>query len=441
MVSANLAITAETTIDGVVTSFARPDRDKPATAAAPTKGWIAAHRGQALRVGIGAALLAAGGALYAPDILYTTSSEAVLNARTISIAAPIDGRVAIAPPAEGTAVAAGAPLLTIDNPVVDRGRLGELQSQRTEIAADLAAARQLAETLKQQLATLTDQASEYRQSTVNRLDIKTREAQAELQAAQASAADARKVLERKSVLAADGWAAAADLDRAAAASSRAYAAAARAQLAVRRLGDEAEAARRGVFIADNGDGAPYAQQRIDEFHLRLAEAEARAAGLAARQAQLDDQLAAERTRVAQLASADLRAPASGVVWRPEVAAGAAVARDRQVLTLIDCSTLYVTASFGSRQFDNLRPGAQATVRVADSGKEYPGTVVDVRALRGAGDDHFAAPLPALGAHQVMALLRLDDSGAMAGEKYCNVGRRVDVRFTDLSPVKAATNVR
>jgi hypothetical protein len=55
-------------------------------------------------------------------------------------------------------------------------------------------------------------------------------------------------------------------------------------------------------------------------------------------------------------------------------------------------------------------------------------------------DHFAAPLPQLSERQVMALVRLDDPAAMAGEKYCNVGRRVEIRFKDLGKSPAATQL-
>jgi multidrug efflux pump subunit AcrA (membrane-fusion protein) len=155
---------------------------------------------------------------------------------------------------------------------------------------------------------------------------------------------------------------------------------------------------------------PYAQQRTDEFRLRLAEAQAGAAQ--ARLTQIDGEIAAEQARVAHLSTAEVKAPFAGVVWRPDVTTGSAVGHDGKLMTLIDCSSLFVTASFSSRQFDNLRPGATATVRLSDTGAEYAGTVV-------------------------MALVRLDDPSAMTGEKYCNVGRRVEIRFKDLGKSPAA----
>jgi len=410
---------------------------------APSKIWqkIAARRGQALRIGIGAALLAAGATLYAPDILYTTSSEAVINARTITVAAPIDGRVTAAPPAEGTSVAAGASLLRIDNPVVDRSRLGELEATRTRTQAELDGNKQLIETLQQQIAALDAQAAAYRDAATNRLDLAAREAQADLTAAQAAATEADRMLSRKQALAAAGWLAAADLDTAQKQAAGADANSQRAELAAKRIADERDAATRGIFVTDNTNGAPYAQQRTDEFRLRLAEAQAQAGAAQARLTQIDSEIAAEQARVEHLSSAEVKAPFAGVVWRPDVTTGSAIGHDGRLMTLIDCSSLFVTGSFSSRQFDNLHPGATATVRLADTGAEYAGTVVDVRAMRGAENgDHFAAPLPQLSERQVMALVRLDDPSAMAGEKYCNVGRRVEIRFKDLGKSPAATQL-
>jgi multidrug resistance efflux pump len=429
MASAKLALVAD---------FA--DTTAPAAAqSSATELWrrIVARRGQVLRIGIGASLLAAGAAIYAPDILYTTSSEAVINARTVTIAAPIAGHVAIAPPAEGTSIAAGASLLRIDNSVVDRGRLGELEATRTRTVAEIDAATQLIQSLQQQMTVLDAQASAYREAAINRLDLAAREAQAELIAARASATEADRMFARKQSLAASGWVSAVDLEAAQKLATSADANDERAELAAKRLADERDAAQHGVFINDSTNGAPYAQQRIDEFRLRLAEAQANASASQARLAQLDNQIAAEEARVDHLSSAELRAPVAGVVWRPDVTTGSAVGQDAKLMTLIDCSSLFVTASFASRQFDNLRPGAPATVHVTDTGAEYPGTVVDVRAMRGADiGDHFAAPLPQLGERQVMALVRLDDPSAMASEKYCSVGRRVEIRFKDLATVKS-----
>jgi multidrug resistance efflux pump len=436
MAFADTALSANTIIDRAVASF---DGAAPVSAS-PTKAlWrrLAQRRGQVLRVGIGASLLAAAATIYAPDMLYTTSSEAVLNARTITIATPIDGRVAGAVPAEGTEIAAGQRLMTVENPVVDRSRLEALEADRTRAQAELNGEKQLITSLNDAMSGLAAQLTDYRHSTTERLSFAAKEAQTSLDAAEASVTEAQATLARKQSLVPQGIVSKVDLDQAQKNAAHATAEAERARLAVKRIGEERDAADRGVFIAENNNGAPYAQQRIDELKLRLAEALSQTAGLSARLTQLDGQVAAEAVRVDHLALSTLHAPAAGIVWRPRVTVGSTVGHGNEMMTLIDCSTLFVTASFSAKKFDDLRPGAQAMVRVSDSGAEYTATVVDVRAVRGSDAGDFAAPLPQLGAHQVMALLRIDNPGAMTGEKYCNVGRHVEIRFKDFNVANAA----
>jgi multidrug resistance efflux pump len=205
---------------------------------------------------------------------------------------------------------------------------------------------------------------------------------------------------------------------------------------VHRIGEEIAAAKQGIFVAADRNDVPYSQQRLDEFRVRKAETEAQATTLAARLAELDRQVLTERVRAAGLAATELTAPVSGVVWRPAVFAGAPVARNAELLALIDCSEIYATATFSGRAFDDLHPGRQAIVHILGTDANYPATVVDARALQGTNvEERFAAPLPKLGDRQILAVLRLDSPKALAAEKYCNVGRRVEVRFQDRPPFR------
>ncbi len=389
--------------------------------------WKKRSFGQITRIGLAVSLLVAGIAIYGPPLLYTTSSEAVLNARVITIAAPIEGHITTAPPPEGTAVNVGAPLLAIENPTVDRGRLDDLEAARTRTAEDLAGARHLVETLATQTDSLGQQMSDYLAATVTRLALEQKEAQADAQAAEASAVEARHNYQRKRALPPSTVVSLADLDQANQAAIRTQAVAERSRFTAQRLNAELEAAQHGILVGTDRNDVPYSEQRLDEFRLRKAEAEAQAATLTARLAQLEQQLSVERVRTANLSAIQLKAPQSGVVWRPLVANGSTVARDSDLMTLIDCSELYVTATFSSGQFDNLRPGRSAVVRLSGTGIDYPATVVDARAMQGsAGTERFAAPLPKLADRQVLAVLRLDNPEPLASTKYCDVGRRVEV---------------
>lgn len=390
--------------------------------------------GRIIRIVLAVALVAAGAAIYTPQLLYMTSSDAVLNARVVALSAPIDGRVVQAPPAEGTVVNAKEPLVKIENPIVDRSRVQDLEAMRTRTEAELAGAKHLITALTTQIDNLDSQIAAYRAATLTRLVLVQEEAKADSTAADATAADARHNYDRKKALRSASTISIADLDQAEQSAARAEATAERARFSVRRIGEEIAAAKQGIFVAADRNDVPYSQQRLDEFRVRKAEAEAQAATLAARLDELDRQVLTERVRAAGLAATELTAPVAGVVWRPAVFSGAPVARNAELLALIDCSEIFVTATFSGRAFDDLHPGRHASVHVLGTDTNYPATVVDTRAMQGTNvEERFAAPLPKLGERQILAVLRLDNPKALASEKYCNVGRRVEVRFQDRPP--------
>jgi len=394
-------------------------------------------RGQLVRIMLGVSVLVAGAAIYLPEVLYTTSSEAILNARIVSLAAPIEGHVVNAPPPEGTVVAMGAVLLTLANPNVDRSRLIALEEDRTKTATDLAAAQQVSAALTEELASLDEQMSFYHSATVARLELATRESQADAIAAGASAAEAQHNVERKRALRFSGVISPADFDQAEQGAIRNEAVAARTRLTAERLGAELAAARRGVYVAEDRNDVPYSQQRADEFHVRQIEADAQEKALAARLTQLDRQLADERARIQRLSSAEVKAPTTGVVWRPLVTTGSPVAQDSNMLTLIDCSEIFATATLSGRRFDDLRPGGRAIVHVLGGDADYSGTIVDVRAMqRSVTEERFAAPLPKLGDRQILAILKIDHPAGLGSGNYCNVGRRIEVRFGGLGAVQS-----
>jgi multidrug resistance efflux pump len=429
-----VSVGLEPALNSLQSELASGPRAANGTAAAPGLLGIRwpSLNGRYLRIGLGIALLLAGASIYAPEILYTASSDAIVNARIVTISAPIEGRVAAAPPTEGTVVAANASLLTIENPTADRSRLDELESGRDKARNELVGLRRLADMLDRELKSLDQQVSAFQAATVSRLESVAGENRAEAEGLRATAAAAQHEYDRKRLLLNAGIVSAAVLDHVEQAAARTRADAERAALAAKRGAQELASARNGVYVGQDRNDVPYSQQRADEVRMRRAEIEAQAAALAAHLSQFDQQIAAETERTGRLSSAELRAPTAGVVWRPRVVASSAVARDAELLTLIDCSSLFVTATFSGRRFDDLRYGEPATVRVIGSDAEYAGTVVDVRAMESADrEERFAAPLPKLGARQVLAIIRLDNAQAMALGNYCNVGRKVEVRFTNL----------
>ena len=126
-------------------------------AAAPVGGLRRISRGQVIRVLIGLAIVAVGAAVLMPRLLFTLSSQAIINARVISLTAPIDGRVVQAPPPEGSMVQSGSRLLSLENTTVDRSWLDELKGARTRADGERVAAETLAKSLRELLIRLDRQ--------------------------------------------------------------------------------------------------------------------------------------------------------------------------------------------------------------------------------------------------------------------------------------------
>src|SRR5580692_7869670 len=83
--------------------------------------------GRLVKFGVGAALLSIGALTTYQQVVVRVSREAVINARVVSIRAPMDGIVKAAASAPGTAVRSGMAIGQIEDPNPDDARSFQLQ--------------------------------------------------------------------------------------------------------------------------------------------------------------------------------------------------------------------------------------------------------------------------------------------------------------------------
>lgn len=396
-----------------------------------SRGW-----GRWLRVVVGLAVLGAPLAIYLPYLLNTITREAVVNARVVPVYAPIEGEIRGTPPAAGTAVTAGAGLLAIANPTLDRGRLGQLEAEATALRARHAALGHAEQDLVAIAAELEARMASYRDAASRRSATLVDEAAAAVDAAQAQLRERTADLERKRRSRPSGAVSAAGLEAAEAAAAGAAAELSQARRSRDRSAIEHDWLAQGVFVADTRNDVPYSQQRIDEVRIRLVELRSELGQAAASLATAEAALADERRRVAMLAEARVAAPRSGIVWQPLALAGDWVGRRAELLRMIDCDDLFVTARLSTRYFDSIRPGDAASVRLPDGERELAGIVEGLRGM-GASDpnDRLAAAMPPLEPGEFVAVVRLDGRQLrdVPGE-FCHVGRAVEVRFPAATPL-------
>jgi multidrug efflux pump subunit AcrA (membrane-fusion protein) len=133
------------------------------------------------------------------------------------------------------------------------------------------------------------------------------------------------------------------------------------------------------------------------------------------------QLAAERERLAAHSRAILAAPVKGQLWTIQAAPGEFVRKGQEILTVLDCATVIVTASVSERNYNELHLGDPVRFRVSGTDRDYAGRIVKLGSTT-----TFAIPFDP-GSHQiVVAVPKLSASP----EDGCAVGRTGEVTFED-----------
>ncbi len=375
---------------------------------------------------LGLAVIAAVGYEPVQRMAQTTSVEAIVNARIITLRSPIEGEVqtSSASRGAGAALARGDVLFRVVDPRADRGRVDDLSRQleqardeRPGLAARLASAQAL-------LAEMTEQTRAFREARIRQLTARANELAADAAAAHARSLEAATTLERANRLVTQGAGTTVQANLA----QRDADVAAQNEIAVQHqiAGNDVEldAARRGVFVGDSYNDRPTSAQRADELRQQIVDLEQGLDASDRRIARLAQDLADEQARYAELASADIVAPARGSLWEVLTAPGEQVRRGQELARVLDCGGAMITATVGESVYNRLRVGAPARFQPRDGGGDLAGTVVS---LTGSSTTpaNFAIEPAAMARGVYHVTVSIPD---LAGAQNCDVGRTGRVVF-------------
>jgi multidrug resistance efflux pump len=371
------------------------------------------------KLGFGALLLAAGLLAFYQQLVVRASRDAVINARVAVIRAPIDGIATTAVTTPGAAIKAGEAIGRVEDRLPDDARLAQLrrEASATELERDSLARR--VTDLQRVHGEAETQAEAYRLGRVRQLELRIEEARANLAAAVAREADAKAVVGRGAALHARGFRS----DEAQEKARHAKEVEEQTVIAARRRLDaltvELDAAHNGTFLGDSYNDAPSSLQRARELALRITESQAALDEMKRKWEAVQSQLTAERDRLASHTNAVLTAPVDGQLWTVQAAPGEYVRKGQDLLTVLDCSTVMVTASVLERDYNELRLGDPVSFRVSGTNREYEGRIVKL-----GSSTAFAIPSDR-GSHQIVIALP-----KLAGdtEDGCAVGRTGEVIF-------------
>ncbi|HTE78283.1 MAG TPA: HlyD family efflux transporter periplasmic adaptor subunit [Xanthobacteraceae bacterium] len=384
-------------------------------------------RSRTVRIALALLLVALSAWAFVPYVTYRIAPSAFVNAELLRVAAPIAGQLAQDLPHKGEFVSAPVTVGLITSLSPDRRHLLDLDSE-------LAVAKERAALARKQLDEITATDAELEKRVETYRDWVVKIIADDL--AEAEAATKRCLLEthqRQGVgsqlgkpAPAGGTSQPTDTPTAQQATLRCET----AQTRWRRLQRELASAKNGIFLRDGANDVPYSQQQRDRLLLRRQELEIMVLEGDARSLKLATEIIEERERVNRLTHADLTLPQAHVVWSVSASPGSTVTEGQTLLDLADCANRFVAVELPERDFERIKAGDAAYVRLIGSDDWKLGQVRRVRGSAARIDDRLlAARVPNPDAGSITVEVSLPPDEALADRNnFCNIGRLAEVRF-------------
>jgi multidrug resistance efflux pump len=382
------------------------------------------------RLALAISFILVAGWAFLPYVTHRVGASAFVNSTLVRVTAPISGRLSPHLPRQGDLIDSSKSLNLIEALSPDRRHLLDLQLQSS-------LAKKAAELANHQLdelavfdAQLAKRAEAYKAAVVDQIGHEVLEAQAEhvgcvAELKQRSAIGSSfDTLTQSKVVSPVRSAEAHAIEQAA--STRCDVAAAK----LARLRDELQTATNGVFVRGGTNDVPYSQQQRDQLLLHRQTLEAEALHESARSSQLAAEIGAEKARVAKLDNYHLALPEGYVVWSTAASPGSAVTEGQTILDLADCKHRFVAVELPERDFESIKIGDNADLRLVGSDEWRRGQVQQVRASAARADDRlFAAKVPRPGPATISVEVSLaQDAAQVGGGNFCGIGRLAEVRF-------------
>lgn len=387
--------------------------------------------GRALRIGLGAVLLAVFGYALLPGVFYAQAPVGRVNADLVTLRAPIEGQVSFSDLRIGERVTRGQSLAVLRDAPDRDVRLANLQAQSGALADRVANIDQQVAALEPFLQRLGGDSQNFRAAVVSTLTAQVAEAEARVRSAEANARLQDAQLKRIAPLAEKGFASQADLDRRRSEYDVAQAEVNALRKQLDRLRQERSAADQGIYLTDSYNNAPYSQQRRDEIELQKLNLISRRAELEAERQQVERQLQAEQRRRQHVGEATLSAPADGVVWRLLESDNATIGISAPLVQIADCSRIFFEVARDRRTESMLSIGDAALVEFERNGRmvTHKAKLVGLRGDQD-GDRREFAIAAAPGNDQIRWIFAVDFASgintdtqtAVVTQEACPVGR-------------------
>src|ERR1700730_6674141 len=387
-------------------------------------------RSRFARIALAATLIGMSGWVFLPYFPHHLAVWAFVNSELIRVTAPIPGRLAAALPRKGDYLDHATSVALIEALSPDQRRLLDLERQDA-LAKE---ARSLAERQLHEIKAIDFElgvrAEAYRLGIVDRLGRESAEGEAEKSGCLAELNQRRAVGSRMEELTRRGLISEIRSAEVLAVQEAASAHCQMAEARLSRIRVEIASAQNGVFLRDGANDVPYSQQQRDRLVLRRQELETEMLQQTSRQAQTVAEIMGERGRLDQTGHSDVLLHADHVVWSVSASPGATVTEGQTILDLADCARRFVVVNLPEREFEQIKAGDTAAVRLIGSDDWKQGKIRQVLGSAARTDDRLlAAQIAGPVSNSIAVEVELlQESSDAERNSFCNIGRMAEVRF-------------
>jgi multidrug resistance efflux pump len=390
-------------------------------------------RSRLVRLALALTLVAVSAWAFLPYLHSRVASSAFVNAEMVRVTTPIAGRLAQNLPRKGDFVGRATTIDLVQERSPDQRHLLDVRRQHAvaKERAELATAQ--LEEIKATDRILAARADAYREGVIKRIGREIDEAKAEKTGCLAEAHQRRDVGARMEQLARQGTSSQIRSAEALATQEATQTRCEVAEARIQRLTVELDSAQLGTYLRDGANDVPYSQQQRDRLLLRRQELETEQFQEKSKAAQSALAIAEEEGRLTRIGHYDLTLPADHVVWSVGASPGSTVVEGQFLLDLADCKHRFVAVELPEREFERIKTGDRAAVRLIGGDAWSYGQVRQVRGSAARADDRLLAaqvPKPGTGSITVEIGLPAEDR-SIEHNNFCGIGRLAEVRFPRL----------
>lgn len=367
-----------------------------------------------------------------PRIFSQVRSNGTINARVVTVQAPIGGTIVREFPDVGSVVDESTILTRIVDDRESTGLVGSLKLERDYLRTKVEALQNRLGRAMAQAADLEERVRGHAEVRTENITFQIREATARREFWRAVQDERTKALGRTQELVQKGAVSTARLDEIRSEQIQAREEVNRAQADLDRYTGELDAARQGIFIGDGQNDVPYSQQRLDEVQVRTADLELELAEAHGRMDAVREQLNVEETRAQLRESAYVRSPVKGIIWRRLMAINTTVTQNNDLVKILDCSSVVVEIAIPEETSETLDIGDPVHVRLQGSDTHYTAKVSEIRGTRSVAPGiEYAAMPPLLKKDELLLVAEFAPENLYdVPESFCDVGRRAEVTIKD-----------